>query len=194
MPVAALAAVALGGLWLCLWRRRWRLLGLVPIAAGFLAVPLSQPPDILVDGEAKLFAVRAGDGGLMLSSNRAARFSAKRWLLRDGRWEAEPWPEEGASAGGWLTCDRLGCLYLPPGESIAIVLDPRALDDDCRTAALIVSAVPVRGPCPSARAVIDRFDLWREGAHAIWLEDGGARIESVTDWQGARPWAPRRGP
>ena len=76
MPVAALAAVALGGLWLCLWRRRWRLLGLVPIAAGFLAVPLSQPPDILVDGEAKLFAVRAGDGGLMLSSNRAARFSA----------------------------------------------------------------------------------------------------------------------
>ena len=155
---------------------------------------MSQPPDILVDGEAKLFAVRAGDGGLMLSSNRAARFSAKRWLLRDGRWEAEPWPEEGASAGGWLTCDRLGCLYLPPGESIAIVLDPRALDDDCRTAALIVSAVPVRGPCPSARAVIDRFDLWREGAHAIWLEDGGARIESVTDWQGARPWAPHRGP
>ena len=58
---------------------------------------------------------------------------------------------------------------------------------------LVVAAVPVRGSCPSARSVVDRFDLWREGAYAIWLEEGGARIESVVDWQGARPWAPRRG-
>ncbi len=154
---------------------------------------MSQPPDILVDGDAKLFAVRAPDGGLMLSSNRAARFTAERWLRRDGLWAASPWPEEGVSAGGWLTCDRLGCLYRPPGGSVAVVFDPRALDEDCWTATLVVAAVPVRGSCPSARSVVDRFDLWREGAYAIWLEEGGARIESVVDWQGARPWAPRRG-
>ncbi len=34
MPVAALALMALGGLWLAIWRRRWRWLGLAPIAAG----------------------------------------------------------------------------------------------------------------------------------------------------------------
>ena len=34
MPAAALLLIAGGFLWLALWRERWRLAGLVPMAAG----------------------------------------------------------------------------------------------------------------------------------------------------------------
>jgi competence protein ComEC len=57
-----------------------------------------------------------------------------------------------------------------------------------------VSVEPVYGSCASATHVIDRFDLWRDGAYALWLGDGPARVESVHDWRGDRPWTgPPRG-
>ena len=53
--------------------------------------------------------------------------------------------------------------------------------------------VPLRQACPSAGLAIDRFDLWREGAHALYFEDGVARVESVGEIRGDRPWTARRG-
>ncbi len=53
--------------------------------------------------------------------------------------------------------------------------------------------VPVRRRCPSAQVTIDRFDLWRNGAHALYLDAGRVRVESVGDDRGARLWAVRRG-
>jgi len=43
--------------------------------------------------------------------------------------------------------------------------------------------------------VVDRFDLWRRGAHALWLEGDGARVVTVAEGRGERPWAraPGRG-
>jgi len=48
--------------------------------------------------------------------------------------------------------------------------------------------VPVRGPCPSAHLVVDRFDVWRAGAHVIWLSDGEIRVETASGQRGRRPW------
>jgi competence protein ComEC len=53
---------------------------------------------------------------------------------------------------------------------------------------VVVSLEPVRMRC-RAPAVIDRFDLWRNGAHAIWVgEDGVIDIRSVQEMRGHRPW------
>ena len=35
---------------------------------------------------------------------------------------------------------------------------------------------------------IDRFDLWRNGAHALYLGEDGIRIETARQEQGDRPW------
>jgi competence protein ComEC len=74
---------------------------------------------------------------------------------------------------------------------VALVRDSRALADDCRVADVVMSAVPVRRPCLSAQVVVDRIDLWRGGAHALYLGANGARVESVIASSGDRPWAPR---
>jgi competence protein ComEC len=48
----------------------------------------------------------------------------------------------------------------------------------------------VRRRCASANVVIDRFSLWREGGHALWLEGDGVRVETVRATRGERPWVP----
>ncbi|MBX6323072.1 MAG: ComEC/Rec2 family competence protein [Rhodospirillaceae bacterium] len=194
MPVAALGLITFGGLWLCLWQRRWRLLGLVPILAGGALVPLTRQPDVLVSGDARLIAVRDAAGRLAVSQARVGRFSADTWARRAGQDEPGDWLAAEEGAAGPLRCDALGCLYRRAGHVVALENSPGALADDCAVAEVVVSRVPVRVPCPSAARVIDRFDLWRDGAHALWLDPGGVRVQSVHDWRGDRPWTgPPRG-
>jgi competence protein ComEC len=189
MPIGGLILITLGGFWLCLWRRPWRLAGLAPMLAGALSVAGSPPPDILVSGDAKLFAVRTADGELLLSSGKVRRFDAEIWGRRIGEEAAEVWPRSGEAANGRLRCDPLGCIYRVEGQVVALVQDSRALDDDCAAATVVISREPIgRHACATANVRIDRFDLWREGGHAVWLSESGTRVETVAGRRGQRPW------
>lgn len=188
MPLWGLALITAGGLWICVWQRRWRLLGAAPIAIGIASIWLTTPPDVLVSGDGRLMGVRGGDGGLLLSSTRAEAFTGEGWLRRLGDDAAETWPDSSATPDGSLSCDALGCIYRKGGHLVALVKQVAALDEDCRVADVVVSLVPVRRACPSAGTVIDRFDLWREGAHALWLRPEEVEVMSVGETRGDRPW------
>ncbi len=71
---------------------------------------------------------------------------------------------------------------------VALAEDGRALNDDCATASVVVSREPQRGRCKGPRLVIDRFDLWRRGGHALWLSPNELRVETVRDHRGERRW------
>ncbi|MEM7225854.1 MAG: ComEC/Rec2 family competence protein [Pseudomonadota bacterium] len=186
--------IVAGGLWLCLWRRPWRLAGLAVIALGLLAAGASKPPDVLVSGDGKLMALRGADGGLWINTLRGGGFTRDSWLRRAGSDLARPWPGAGKALDGRLSCDPLGCLYRDRGEIVSLVRDPRALDEDCRVATLLVATVPLRRwQCPRPARLLDRFDLWREGAHALWLTGNGVHVESVAQRRGDRPWVQVRG-
>lgn len=186
MPVAGLAAVSFGGLWLTLWTRRWRLFGLVGIVLGMASPLLVGRPDVLVSEDGALAAVRTGDGGLSLSTARAEKRTAEAWLRRDGREAAAAaWPKAGRGADGRLACDALGCVYTGAGRSVALLREPEALAEDCAADA-VVSRDPVR-LCGSGVAV-GLWELRREGAHALFLSPGGVRVETVRSARGERPW------
>jgi len=68
---------------------------------------------------------------------------------------------------------------------------PAALAEDCRIATVLVSREPVRRACPRPAAVIDRWSLWRDGAHAVFLSPEGVRVESARGASGDRPWVRR---
>jgi competence protein ComEC len=193
MPVWGLMLLGFGGFWLCAWRRRWRLIGLAPIAAGYLTLLLPQPPDVLIDGESHLMAVRAADGSYLVSNGERSRFAEDTWARRGAVGRGASWPQTGTSADGTLSCDREGCLYRASGRVVALELSPAALGEDCARADLLVTPVLARGECPGKPA-IDRFDTWRNGSYAIWLGADDMTIESVRDWRGERPWVPPRGP
>lgn len=186
MPVTGLALVTLAGLWLCLWQIRWRLAGIPFLAAGLASAAFVAQPDVLVSEDATYMAVRAADGGLWVSSSRS-NFTIDTWLRRDGREAGGRWPQTGAvTTDGRLRCDGLGCLYRANGKIVALVQEEEALVEDCRVADLVVAAVAVFVPC--AARVIDRIDVWREGAVAVWLKEDGIRVRTVADTRGERPW------
>ncbi len=187
MPIGGLLLVAFGGLWLCLWTGRIRLFGVLGLVAGVLTIPLTPRPDILVSEDGRLMAVRMADGRLSLSSSRVQKFAAKVWLERDGERSGTPWPEE-TSNDNRMSCDLAGCIYRRGQRVMALVRDGRALEEDCLSATVVVSAVPVRRRCSAPALVIDRFDLWRGGAHAVWLGEDTVSATSVSAERGARPW------
>lgn len=61
---------------------------------------------------------------------------------------------------------------------------------DCSGVALLISAEPARGECPATIPYVDRFSVWRNGAHAIWLTKAGPFILSDREFRGERPWVP----
>ncbi len=192
MPPLALALIVFGGLWLCLWARRWRLVGLAVILAGALTSVSTRPPDLLASGDGKLMAVYTPEGEMWLSTGRSARFEADVGQRRAGAGRAAAWPRDGVAVGGRMTCDLLACIYRARGQVVALVEDSRALAEDCGVATVVVSREPLRRvPCQGPALVIDRFDLWRYGTHAIWL-GAALRVERVQDGRGIRPWSPGR--
>lgn len=189
MPTWGLASITLGGLWLCLWQRRWRWLGTVGLVLGLAAAITNRPADVLVDASGKLVAVRMADGSLALSTLRGHRFQRERWLSRNG--EREPsviWPEGGLSDDGRLACDSLGCTYQIGSHNIAFVRRPEAILEDCAVADIVVSTVRLPQDCRSQTEVVDRWDLWNGGVHAIWIDSNSARTTSVAAIRGNRPW------
>jgi competence protein ComEC len=194
MPPGGLFAVVLGGLWLCLWRRRWRLLGLVPIAAGCMAMLTVRPPDVVIGDTGGTFAARTPSGDYVLRSSEKPSFRTESWLRTVAREHFGSWPAGEAGGGDWLACDALGCVYRAGGQTVAFVTDPRSLAEDCAVAGVIVSVDPVsRSRCRGPAVVIDRFALWRGGAHALWLSPGAIDVQTVAERQGDRPWSQRRG-
>ncbi|MGE5442483.1 MAG: ComEC/Rec2 family competence protein [Bacteroidota bacterium] len=195
MPTWSLGLITLGGLWLCIWRQPWRWFGVVGIGAGLAAMLTVEVPDLFIDGSGRLLAARTADGGLLVSSKSVGRSTRAAWLRRTGNEAtAGSWPKQGANADGGLRCDASGCVYRTNEHVVAVAARGEALIEDCRLADVVISLVPVRGSCSSARTLIDRFDLWREGAHAIWLDRDAVRVESVNGVRGERPWVLRLRP
>ena len=190
IPAAALCVVAFGMAWLCLWRSRWRLLGVPLILAGFAFGAAQRPPDILVSADAKLIALRAGDDLFLQRLTGASNLTRDAWMRLYAREPAiAPLPGSGRLAGGDIACEEGACTWRPSsGGPSAVLLRGAPPAEACAGAALVVSAEPVRGRC--AARVVDRFSVWRDGAHAAWLDKTGPRVLSDRTARGARPWVP----
>lgn len=177
--------MAVGGLWICIWRRRWRLLGLAAVAAGLVLAPMLRRPDVLVGREGQVLAVRASDGNLAAVVQRGAMFELGRWLEHDG--DARP-PRDLAAAQTGFRCDPSGCTALAGGTLISLVRQPSALADDCQRAGLLILTMPRPQACQSQAVVIDLYDLRDRGTHAITIDGGSIRVTTVGDLRGDRPW------
>jgi len=189
MPAWGIAVAASGGLWLAIWRRRWRWWGVLPLAFGLLSAGFERPPDVLISGDAKLVAVRAADGSYLPSKAKGEHATSDSWTKRAATVMGPAWPDAGSSADGVLACDAGACRYNAHGAVVTLLRDPNAFDHTQCQADLVVAAVPAWNICPGAR-IVDRIDAYRDGGYAVWLETGSVRLESVRDYQGARLWSP----
>lgn len=187
-PDAALLLMIGGGLWLCLWEGGWRLAGWAPIVTGLCVWALSAAfrPDILVEGQGRVIAVRNADGDLVVNSRRMARLANKEWALQEGLMQGLALTQGEPST----PCDDSFCVFAArTGDKVALVQDSASLKDGCAQASIVIASI-LAEPCKGPRLVLDARDLFRGGAHALWLSSDSVTIKTVTGQRGRRPWVP----
>lgn len=201
IPAWGLGLTSFGLLWLCLWQRRWRMIGIPLMLAGIFSAAWVTPPDILVSADARLIAFRTPQAVFLQRASGASSMVRESWLRSWGEEEAQPLPQQGRVAEGALDCTPTACRFRPEADGpVALLLRPEKQRRGetapaiqaapfCGEARLLISPEPIRGRCRDT-VTVDRFSVWRNGPHAIWLTPEGPRILSDRDWRGVRPWVP----
>ena len=80
MPFWGLLLIVLGGLWLCIWRLKWRLWGWILIVVGSLSILTVRIPDVMADKYGEVFALKDEQGKLVILPSRGNSFTKKIWL------------------------------------------------------------------------------------------------------------------
>lgn len=194
-PAPAMLVIAAGFIMLCLLAGPVRLAGLAAMAAGALLLLAPPPPaDLLVEAAGQNVGLRDAEGRLVPAHPRRARFAVEKWLQANGE---EASPAEAARRSGW-TCGAGRCLAEVRGRRVLYLTGQEGKPIDCSGAAVVIADFPLRGACRGVPLRIDRFDLWRSGAHALYFGPDGAEVTTARGAQGNRPWVvrvkPRRTP
>jgi competence protein ComEC len=195
IPAWGVCLFSLGLAWLGLWRTRRRLLGVVVMVAGLASPLLDRPPDLLVSSDARLIAVRTGQGVFLQQMQGGSKFTRDAWMQYwgVGSFQMIPVGAEGQDGeGGAIHCDDGACLLRPYPDRLGAMLARGARHADfCAQISVTVSAEPARGLCPRPwPQLVDRFTVWRNGSSAIWLDRDAARIVTDRSQRGSRPWVP----
>ena len=187
--VPSLVLAVLGGLWLCLWSKPIRLLGLVPIAISLMLTLFQRGPDLIIGPAAHQFAVRStieGREHVLLFGTRLGAFRGDVWAGRMGHGS-----ETTVSGLRFANCDATGCqMESTKDTKITFVKDGRALAEDCRQAGVLISKVPVRRPCPGPDLVVDPDRIAEAGYISLFAEEGG-RWRTRQSNEKKRPWTPQ---
>ena len=176
MPLWGLFACTLGLLLLCLARTRLRLAGAPLFVLGMVSAALHVPPDLVVSADARVIAVNH-DGQMHYARAQGASLFA----LETSRRRAGDPP---------LVALACAAPYCRVGD-VAIVPQGRAPSGLCGSVKVMVGHEPLRTRCRDSVA-IDRFDVWRDGPHALWLTPRGPLVVSDRAARGDRPWVPPR--
>jgi competence protein ComEC len=186
----AMLLMVFGALWVCLWRTRWRLWGLVAIAAGLGVTPVYPLPDIYVAASGKNIAVRGADGLLVVAKKRRERFSVGKWLAREG----DTVSLGDAAKRDGFRCDASGCIFkLKDDRLLSFAENLAAVEEDCRRVDILIAAVPIRLSCERPKVTIDKFDLWRNGAYTLSVSGENIVVRNALEIRGDRPWVRNRG-
>jgi competence protein ComEC len=191
MPRGAFALMVCGGLWLALWRTRWRRIGIGPVALGALWSLSTPAPDLLVTGDGRHMAVRLADGQVALLRDRAGDYS-RDMLAENGGSDDQPvlLSEQRAAE-----CSRDLCrTAIHRGERRWRVLATRSaylvpaaeLIAACRTADIVISDRRLPRRCTPSWLRLDRETLRRTGGVAMTF--GTGRVETVFRAGDMHPW------
>jgi competence protein ComEC len=173
-----LPVIALGFIWIVLWRGKLKWAGAVAILCAFNGWRSEERPAVLIAGTGGLIGVMT-DEGRALSKSKGNGFIAKVWLENDG-----DGAEQFAAAKRWPEGQGKLRTILYDDAKIIHVTGKRAAQSltSCSANDLVISAVPLAmdGPCD----VYDAKRLLRTGSLAL----GPKGIVTADSLSGDRLW------
>lgn len=187
IPALSFIFMVIGGCWLCLWQQKWRYYGLLLIGIGAASSFLTTTPDIIIDKDGKLFAVKNDDGTMLVSSRQQARYARNIWQQRMGVSTSEKLGQDESAA---VQCDTFGCNIHKQGKNIAIVQSPLILAEECHQADIVVNLSYAHYTCNKPQLYLTHWQLYKNGTHTIRLnKQEGISLHSVRQSQGNRLWS-----
>ena len=169
---------------LCLILGRLRWIGLALMVAGLWVGQSTARPQVIIEDHGGNVAIMDHAGHYVLADPFKAKFAAEKWLANNGEVETAA---AAAARDGWTCLEAMCFSDLAP---MSIGYFHQQPDDDwvCPPVDIVIADFPLHYNCKEAKLRIDRFDVWKHGAHALYFEGSGVRVETVKDAQGARPW------
>lgn len=163
-----LLLITLGFLWLAIWKTKWRLFGFVFVVIACVFAPFNKTPDIIINSDATLFAVKDENGELIVSSTTSAKYARDVWSAKSGQEDALKIDKSGSKV---IVCDSTGCIYKKNNYTIAIIQHPIALESECKVADVFINLTDIKYNCTSASTQVNNYNLRKNGAHEIFLGD-----------------------
>ncbi len=190
ISMLSLSLVSLGGLWLCLWRHKLRWMGILLMATGIALVFTTDVPSVFISGDARIVGVVEKEY-FFISSNRTDTFLANVWSgfagIKPGHihtWRKAP----------QVQCVGHSCLFKTKDFTVGCLKDLEHLDDFCESSNILISEAPLRGlrkACKGPQIIIDRFDVWKQGAQVIFYKNRKLFLDRAAHGVGQRLWAQR---
>ncbi len=192
MPGWAFGLMVAGGLWLCLWNTRVRLLGIAPFAVGALGAALSPAPDLLVTGDGMHLAL-VQDGKPLILRERAGDYVRSLFAEASG-FDGNPGD---LGERPYSACSNDACVALVHKGEVewrllatrsAYRIDWATITRACADADIVVSSRLLPRSCSPRWLKLDPPALDRTGGLAIYLGND-PWVDSVADRVGEHPWA-----
>lgn len=159
-----------GGIWLLLWRARWRWAGAAPLAAGMIVLLVQPRPDVLITGDGKHIAAALPDGSYALLRDRAGDY------VRDSMAEAAgiDAPLAALTDLDHVDCNRDFCRWTQDGRTILAArgrdrIEGTDMAAACAAADVVVSERWLPRECVGRWLTIDRDTLPQTGGLALYL-------------------------
>jgi competence protein ComEC len=182
----ALLCATAGLLLLALPASRLRLIGAPLLGVALLLAVGAPRPDVLIEAEGRVVAVRGTDGRLSILDARRSRIAAENWLAADGDGRKLT-PELAAG----FVCDRERCkARTRDGSTILVMRDHGPPSEGCGEATLIVTRFD--GAMDCAAPAVDLRMLATTGALSLRRVDGKWIAEAARSPIADRPWFGRR--
>lgn len=143
----------------CVAKDKARSCGLIMISISFISLFWIKMPDILIDSDGRLFAIR-NEGNYYFSNMNIARFVRKVWQESIG--ENNPISIDKAKIQG---CTSSHCV-LSKGDHSVLIL--KSDDYACQNYDLVINLINSDSICNLK--TITLTDLKNNGAHAIWID------------------------
>jgi len=193
MPLWAFGLFVIGGLWLCLWRGRLRLWGLVAILVACFYPLTVTLPYALIAPEGDVWGVQLNDGRFAIYGKKPNSFILYQWRTYLAQPEIVPFsPKDEPALNGELTCTATSCLAQHGGFKMIFmkeVAPSDALENACASGAAALFVPEALTISCAVPLVIDAKARSARGAYAITITQDGPRIQTARQARGQRPWS-----
>ncbi len=180
IPKTSLILSAIGLLLICIPKEKKLLpaIGLILLIYSLLLAYFQPKPSLLIDGEAKFFAINNQKNGLIFSKNLRPSKKRDLWLKKTGQSEFRSFENYTRK---WLlnnkiNCDEKKCILDKSdfvSKKILILLKRNRVDEICKNDFDLLINLSQKYQIPKCikedKIIIDNSDLLRKGTHFIYL-------------------------